>query len=346
MELIPTVATEKATSDFVFTHFNTDNGGGIHNSFYIFIIGLLVSQYMLMGYDASAHMVADSLEKGTEHEDEYMISEKELLVNRYCFIFALLILFISVPKDMGTFNCGAFVAGIVKGVLDGAGFPAIVTAHFVSVDGQLRPRTTILIKFVEKGIGPYQGSSHLLFRCRREGQYPFQNTTPMENVTCTHSPAYWDHRRWDFQGCNPRTISTTQGRRVPLASGFCCIFPHIGQTPRSVLPVLGVDIYPTFCKWRIAEDLMQGVSFVRVVVYGGQCQGGLREDLWMYKPSPQVAVKAVTKAIDAWKLVLKGRFRLLNEWCGFVELALATSSFLIVAATYGCISILHRLGTQ
>ncbi|KAL5228287.1 hypothetical protein ABZP36_016552 [Zizania latifolia] len=26
---------------------------------------------------------ADSLEKGTEHEDEYMISEKELLVNRF-----------------------------------------------------------------------------------------------------------------------------------------------------------------------------------------------------------------------------------------------------------------------
>ncbi|KAF9602916.1 hypothetical protein IFM89_032798 [Coptis chinensis] len=28
---------------------------------------------------------------------------------------------------------------------------------------------------------------------------------------------------------------------------------------------------------------------------------------------------AVTKAIDAWKLVLKGRFRLLNEWGSFVE---------------------------
>ncbi|XP_008797252.1 trafficking protein particle complex subunit 5 isoform X2 [Phoenix dactylifera] len=117
--------------------------------------------------------VADSLEKGTEHEDEYMISEKELLVNR----------FISIPKDMGTFNCGAFVAGIVKvrmgydlavfhwlfvtsissnwpklnkllflekGVLDGAGFPAVVTAHFVPVEGQHRPRTTILIKFAEE----------------------------------------------------------------------------------------------------------------------------------------------------------------------------------------------------
>ncbi|KAL0285583.1 UNVERIFIED_CONTAM: Trafficking protein particle complex subunit [Sesamum calycinum] len=90
-------------------------------------------------------MVADSLEKGTEHEDEYMISEKELLVNR----------FISIPKDMGAFNCGAFVAGIVKGVLDNAGFPAVVTAHFVPVDGQQRPRTTILIKFAEEGYKVY-----------------------------------------------------------------------------------------------------------------------------------------------------------------------------------------------
>ncbi|KAJ7525399.1 hypothetical protein O6H91_17G048800 [Diphasiastrum complanatum] len=84
--------------------------------------------------------VADSLEKGTEHEDEYMISEKELLVNRY----------ISVPKDMGAFNCSAYVAGIVQGVLDGAGFPARVTAHYVPVEGQARPRTTILIKFLEE----------------------------------------------------------------------------------------------------------------------------------------------------------------------------------------------------
>ncbi|KAL9683105.1 hypothetical protein QQ045_014920 [Rhodiola kirilowii] len=86
--------------------------------------------------------VADSLEKGTEHEDEYMISEKELLVNR----------FISIPKDMGTFNCGAFVAGVVRGVLDNAGFPSVVTAHFVPMDGLQRPRTTILIKFAEEVI--------------------------------------------------------------------------------------------------------------------------------------------------------------------------------------------------
>ena len=43
-----------------------------------------------------------------------MISDYDLFVNKY----------ISVPKDMGALNCGAFVAGIVKGVLDGAGFRA------------------------------------------------------------------------------------------------------------------------------------------------------------------------------------------------------------------------------
>jgi trafficking protein particle complex subunit 5 len=47
-------------------------------------------------------------------EDEYMISDVDLMVNKY----------VSVPKDMGGLNCAAFVAGIVKGALDNAGFPA------------------------------------------------------------------------------------------------------------------------------------------------------------------------------------------------------------------------------
>lgn len=43
----------------------------------------LVSLFSLIRLIAPDIQVADSLEKGTEHEDEYMISEKELLVNRY-----------------------------------------------------------------------------------------------------------------------------------------------------------------------------------------------------------------------------------------------------------------------
>jgi len=43
-----------------------------------------------------------------------MISDTDLFVTK----------FVSVPKEMGHLNCNAFVAGIVRGVLAGAGFPA------------------------------------------------------------------------------------------------------------------------------------------------------------------------------------------------------------------------------
>jgi len=55
--LIPSVAKERASVEFIFTHFNTDNGVGIRDRAYIFAMGLLMSQYSLLGYDTSAHMV-------------------------------------------------------------------------------------------------------------------------------------------------------------------------------------------------------------------------------------------------------------------------------------------------
>ncbi|OZJ06404.1 hypothetical protein BZG36_00669 [Bifiguratus adelaidae] len=78
---------------------------------------------------------ADSLEKSTENEDEYMISDNEPILTRY----------ISVPRDLSQLNCNAFVAGIVGAVLHGAQFPARVTAHTVPIEGY-PSRTTILIK--------------------------------------------------------------------------------------------------------------------------------------------------------------------------------------------------------
>ncbi|KAJ7569234.1 hypothetical protein O6H91_01G068200 [Diphasiastrum complanatum] len=56
MVLIPAVSPARKSTKFVFSYFNKDNGAGIHSSLYIFLIGLLMSQYTLSGYDASAHM--------------------------------------------------------------------------------------------------------------------------------------------------------------------------------------------------------------------------------------------------------------------------------------------------
>ena len=61
MIIIPAVATERASTEFIFTHLNTENGMGIHDKAYILAMGLLMSQYSLIGYDASAHMVCYQL---------------------------------------------------------------------------------------------------------------------------------------------------------------------------------------------------------------------------------------------------------------------------------------------
>ncbi|TDZ40096.1 Transport protein particle subunit trs31 [Colletotrichum sidae] len=85
---------------------------------------------------------ADRLEKSADpaKPDEYMIIDNEPLVNAY----------ISVPREMSQLNCAAFVAGIVEGICDGAGFPARVTAHNIATkdDSEMWPgKTVFLVKF-------------------------------------------------------------------------------------------------------------------------------------------------------------------------------------------------------
>uniref|UniRef100_A0A7S3T665 Trafficking protein particle complex subunit n=1 Tax=Emiliania huxleyi TaxID=2903 RepID=A0A7S3T665_EMIHU len=71
---------------------------------------------------------ADSLQKVQDSDDEFMIVEKEPLVNAFIS---------SAPV-----NCAAFVAGVVRGVLEAAQFPAEVSAH----DNE-EGATVLLIKF-------------------------------------------------------------------------------------------------------------------------------------------------------------------------------------------------------
>mmetsp|Transcript_13738 Transcript_13738/g.29539 ORF Transcript_13738/g.29539 Transcript_13738/m.29539 type:complete len:197 (+) Transcript_13738:184-774(+) len=80
---------------------------------------------------------ADDLQQAAQADDEYMISDNDLLVNR----------FISVPRSYGSFNSGSLVAGIVRGMLDAAGFSARVSAHSVEHRDRSKPTTTLLIKF-------------------------------------------------------------------------------------------------------------------------------------------------------------------------------------------------------
>ncbi|KAJ9656569.1 Trafficking protein particle complex subunit 31 [Coniosporium apollinis] len=70
---------------------------------------------------------ADALERSATEKELYMVTDNEPLVNTY----------ISVPKEMSQLNCAAYVAGIVEGVCDAAGFATEgVSAHSVGVEEQ------------------------------------------------------------------------------------------------------------------------------------------------------------------------------------------------------------------
>jgi hypothetical protein len=88
---------------------------------------------------------ADALERSSERDTEYMVSDNEPLVNMY----------ISVPKEMNQLNCAAYVAGIIEGVCDAGGLTAGVSAH--NVGTEMWPgKTMFLIKF-EPGVVEREG---------------------------------------------------------------------------------------------------------------------------------------------------------------------------------------------
>lgn len=88
---------------------------------------------------------ADALERSGTDPGQYMLFDNEPMVNQY----------ISLPRELSSLNCAAFVAGVIEGTCDGAGFPTEgVTAHSVGEQdegkdgkGMWPGKTVFLIKF-------------------------------------------------------------------------------------------------------------------------------------------------------------------------------------------------------
>lgn len=84
---------------------------------------------------------ADGLEKSRDEDNEYMIIDNEPVVSKY----------VSVPRENSQLSVAAFAAGIIEAVLNGARFPAKVSAH--TVEDEDHPlRTVFLVKFEDSVI--------------------------------------------------------------------------------------------------------------------------------------------------------------------------------------------------
>ncbi|CAO1940906.1 unnamed protein product [Urochloa humidicola] len=102
--LIPSVAKERASAEFIFTHFNTDNGMGIHSKPYILAVGLLMSQYSSIGYDTSAHMSEETKNADWSGPMGIVSSVALSSVFGWIFLLALTSVMTDIPYFLDTSN--------------------------------------------------------------------------------------------------------------------------------------------------------------------------------------------------------------------------------------------------
>ena len=84
---------------------------------------------------------ADGLEQSTSNKHEFFIIDHNPVTNRY----------VSVPDHLGDFNPSSFIAGIIHGVLDGAGVPCTIIAHSqLPSKSQPKKRTVFIVQIKPK----------------------------------------------------------------------------------------------------------------------------------------------------------------------------------------------------
>ncbi|RCV29012.1 hypothetical protein SETIT_5G449200v2 [Setaria italica] len=102
--LLPAVAKERAGVEFIFTHFNMDNGMGIQGKAYVLAVGMVVSQYSLLGYDTSAHMSEETKEADRSGSIGIVASVALASMFGWIYLVALASLTIDIPYLLSPSN--------------------------------------------------------------------------------------------------------------------------------------------------------------------------------------------------------------------------------------------------
>lgn len=178
--LVPSVAKERASAEFVFTHLNTDNGMGIHSKAYILAVGLLMSQYSSIGYDTSAHMTEETKKADWSGPMGIVYSVALSSVFGWVYLLALTSVVTDIPYLLDTSN-GAGGYAIAQALYDtfrrrygtGAGGIAclviIAVAVFLCGTACVTSNSRMGYAFSRDGAMPF---SHLWYRVNKQ-EVPF-----------------------------------------------------------------------------------------------------------------------------------------------------------------------------
>ncbi|XP_038893293.1 amino-acid permease BAT1 homolog isoform X2 [Benincasa hispida] len=182
--LIPLVATERASPEFVFTHFNTDNGEGINSRLYIFILGLLMSQYTLTGYDASAHMTEETIEADKNGPRGIISSIGISIVVGWCYILGITFAITSIPNLLDENNdAGGYAIAEI--------FYQAFKSRYGNGVGGIICLGVVAVAIFFCGMSSVTSNSRMAYAFSRDGAMPFSSTWHKVNGNEVPINAVW-----------------------------------------------------------------------------------------------------------------------------------------------------------
>ncbi|PIA33441.1 hypothetical protein AQUCO_04100100v1 [Aquilegia coerulea] len=168
MILIPTVTTERASAKFVFTHFNTDNGDGIHSKPYIFLLGLLMSQYTLTGYDASAHMTEETKNADTNGPKGIISAIGISIIVGWGYLLGITFAVTNIPQLLSTDNdAGGYAIAEV--------FYQAFKSRYGNGVGGIICLGVVAVAIFFCGMSSVTSNSRMAYAFSRDGAMPFSS---------------------------------------------------------------------------------------------------------------------------------------------------------------------------
>nr|CAB3504970.1 unnamed protein product [Digitaria exilis] len=166
--LVPAVAKERASVEFVFTHCYTDDSVGIHSKVYVLAIGLLTSQYSLLGYDTSAHMSEETKNAAWSGPMGIVVSVALSSVFGWIYLVALTSIVTDIPGllDPGNDAGGNAIAQALY---------AAFRARFGSGVGGIVCLAAMAVAIFLCGTASVTSNSRMGYAFSRDGAMPFSH---------------------------------------------------------------------------------------------------------------------------------------------------------------------------
>ncbi|XP_020966753.1 amino-acid permease BAT1 homolog isoform X2 [Arachis ipaensis] len=166
--LIPSVATERASVKFVFTEFNSDNGAGINSKSYIFVLGLLMSQFTLAGYDASVHMTEETKRSDINGPKGIISSVGISIVVGFCYILGITFAVTDIPYLLSEDNdAGGYAIAQI--------FYMSFKKRYGSGFGGIMCLVIVAIAIFFCGMGSITSNSRMAYAFSRDGAMPLSS---------------------------------------------------------------------------------------------------------------------------------------------------------------------------